>query len=306
MNPVADYLRPDVIQQVSRLDLRARFIVEGFLAGLHSSPSGGQTVEFREHRKYAAGDDPRTIDWKVFARTDRLYVRQTAAESNLDCYLVMDVSASMGPVGFSHAQPVGALDKLQYAIHLAAALGYLIMRQGDAVGLGLVAGGGLQSLLPARSRRTDLGPLLSLLAGTQPQGGTGLAAGLTDLLARIAHRGIIVVFSDLLSDSAELCQAFARVRFRGHELIVMHVLDAAEVAFPYEAPVRLVDPESDYWLEVDGGAAAEYRRAVQRWRTEWRASLAALRSDYVPLDTSAPFDRSLVEFLSRRSRSRGG
>lgn len=307
MNSLSQYLRPDIIQQVSRLDLRARFIVEGFLAGLHASPIGGQAVEFREYRKYTPGDDPRAIDWKVFARTDRLYVRQTAAESSLDCYLVVDASASMGRVGFEDLAPTApVLDKLQYAIHLAAAIGYLVTRQGDAVGLAVIGANGLQTFLPPRSRRADLAALLGVLAATAPEGGTSLATGLHELLARIAHRGMIVIMSDLIADTEALRQSLTHARFRGHDLIVMHILDVAEARFPYDAPVRLEDPESGEWLEVDGGAAIDYLVAVQEWRDWWSTNLAALRGDYVPLDTSMPFDRSLVEFLARRRRSNAG
>ncbi|MFH1748627.1 MAG: DUF58 domain-containing protein, partial [Planctomycetota bacterium] len=155
MASLAKYLDPEVIQQVSRLDLRARFIVEGFLAGLHRSPFQGFSVEFSEHRKYTQGDDLRAIDWNVFARTDRLFVRKYNAETHLECHLVVDASASMGYVGMlgPAARPSGqSAGKLMYAIHLAAALGYLVISQQDAVGLAVI-GEQLEDFLPARSKR---------------------------------------------------------------------------------------------------------------------------------------------------------
>lgn len=305
MTSLTRYLDPEVIQQVARLDLRARFIVEGFLAGLHASPFHGFSVEFSEHRKYAQGDDVRAIDWNVFARTDRLFVRKYNAETQLDCHLLVDASASMGYVGLSGPgggptrPPAG---KLLYAIHLAAALGYMITRQQDAVGLAVV-GAGLQKFLPARSRQQHLIQILATLAAVQPRGPTGLAEGIHQVLAQIPHRGLIVLLSDLLTDQKRLLEALHHIRFRGHDLIVMHVLDAAEVHFPFEGSLRLEDPETRQTLVADAAAVRpRYLRAIAAWRDELRRRLVEARIDYLPLDTSVPFDKALVEFLIQRSR----
>ncbi len=303
---LTQYLDPEVVQQVARLDLRARLIVEGFLAGLHASPLQGFSVEFSEHRKYVAGDDLRTIDWNVFARTDRLYVRRYNAETHLECYLLVDASASMGPVGLTgagglmSAPPPAA--KLLYAIHLAAALGYLVTRQQDAVGLA-VLGADLQQFLPARSRRQHLVQLLATLSAVQPGGTTGLARSVAAALAHIPHRGLVVLLSDLLTDADEVLEALHHVRFRGHDLIVMHVLDAAEVRFPFTGSLRLEDPETGETMVADAAAVApRYLEAVQRWRELLRTRLAAARADYLALDTGMPFDKALVEFLVQRAR----
>ena len=306
MSSLARYLDPELIQQVSRLDLRARFIVEGFLAGLHRSPFQGLSTEFSEHRKYVKGDDLRTIDWNVLARTDRIYVRKYQAETHLDCHLLVDTSASMGFVGdpHDHAEIADHTNKLDYAIHLAAALGYLVTKQQDAVGLG-VLGDGLQTLLPPRARRTDLFQLLATLAAVKPAGPTGLAAGIHAAMDRIAHRGLVVIFSDLLTETEAVLQALHHVRFRGHDLIVMHVLDAAEVRFPFEGAARFEDPESGFALSASAeGVRSAYLAALTQWRAELRARIAALRADYLPLDTSIRFDKALVEFLVQRSRRR--
>jgi uncharacterized protein (DUF58 family) len=317
VNPLARYLDPEVIQQVSRLDLRARFIVEGFLAGLHASPFHGFSVEFSEHRKYVKGDDPRTIDWKVFARTDRLFVRKYQAETHLACHLLVDASASMGFVGLLGSalgavrvgdegrrpspQPAG---KLLYAIHLAAALGYLVTHQQDAVGLGVI-GNGLERMLPARARRQHLIEVLAALACVVPRGPTGLARGVHEALARIPHRGLIVLISDLLTDTPAVLDALHHICFRGHDLIVMHVLDAAETQFPFEGSVRLEDPETGQTLVAEAAAVrARYLAAVAAWRGELRERITAARADYVPLDTAMPFDKALVEFLIQRRRRR--
>ncbi|MFQ5807271.1 MAG: DUF58 domain-containing protein [Phycisphaerae bacterium] len=306
MSSLARYLDPEVIQQVSRLDLRARFIVEGFVAGLHRSPFLGLSTEFSEHRKYVQGDDLRTIDWNVYARTDRVYVRKYQAETHLDCHLLVDASASMGYVGeVKPPRDAGATaSKLDYAIHLAAALGYLVTKQQDAIGLG-VLGEGLQTLLPPRSRRADLVQLLATLAAIKPRGRTGLATGIHDALQRIPHRSVIVVLSDLLTDTAQTLEALHHVRFRGHDLIVMHILDVAEVRFPFEGAVRLEDPETGAALEAEAeGVRTRYVEALADWRAELRDRISALRGDYVPLDTSVKFDKALVEFLIQRSRRR--
>jgi len=305
LSNLARFLDPQIIQQVSRLDLRARFIVEGFLAGQHRSPFQGLSVEFSEHRKYVHGDDLRTIDWNVFARTDRFYVRKYAAETHLDCTLLVDTSASMGYVGEPHAAgETEDASKLLYAVHIAAALGYLVIRQQDRIGLGII-GEGLSTLLPPHSRKSDLVRLLATLAAASPGGKTGLARGIHEVLQRIPHRGLIVLFSDLLTDSEATAEALHHVRFRGHDLIVMHILDSAELRFPFEGSLRLEDPESGETLVTDAlGARDKYLDAVAQWRRQLQDRISAIRGDYVPLDTSMPFDKALVEFLLQRSRRR--
>ena len=180
--PAERYLKPEVIQTVSRLDLRARFIVEGFMAGLHASPFHGFSVEFSEHRRYAQGDDPKDIDWMAFAKTDRLYVKKYQAETNITGWLLMDLSESMG---YTHAQ---TLTKLDYCICLAAAMGYLMIHQQDPVGL-VTFGDELRASLPARSKRKQLGDLLAVLAAAEPTGGTDVGGALKKVAAMARHRG---------------------------------------------------------------------------------------------------------------------
>jgi uncharacterized protein (DUF58 family) len=303
MSNLSQYLDPHVIQQMGRLDLRARFIVEGFIAGLHSSPFHGLSLEFSEHRKYAQGDDLRTIDWNVFARTDRLFVRKHHAETRLACHLLIDASASMGHVGGETRDPaVGTMEKLEYAVHLAAALGYLVTRQQDAIGLGLI-GEQLDTFIPAHARRRHLLHLIAELSKAAPKGGTGLAAGIHAAMERIPHRGLIIVLTDLLTEQKAAMEALHHVRFRGHDLILMHILDAAEARFEFEGDVRLEDPESGETLVTDADSVRErYVEALERWRRELSDKLAAIRADYVSLDTSTPFDKALVEFLVQRTR----
>src|SRR5437588_7574557 len=187
------YLRPEVIRQVARLDLRAKFIVEGFLAGLHASPYHGFSVEFSEHRKYVPGDDVRDIDWNVYAKTDKYYLRKYEAETNLTGYLVMDLSASMA---YTYRQQ---LTKFEYAICLAAALGYLMIHQQDPVGL-VTFDTHIRTALPPRSKRAQLGNILGLLANLKPAGKTDIPACLHQLAAMLRQRSLVMLFSDLLAD----------------------------------------------------------------------------------------------------------
>jgi uncharacterized protein (DUF58 family) len=194
------------------------------------------------------------------------------------------------------------MTKLEYAVHLTAAIGYLITKQQDAVGLGVI-GDGLNSFIPAAGRRTHLAHLLSELANIEPSGRTGLASGIEAALRRIPHRGLVILMSDLLTDSDAVAEALSQIRFRGHDLIVMHVLDAMEVTFDARGAVKLVDPESGASLTIRADSARErYDRAVADWRRDLEGRIGTLRADYVPLDTAMPFDKALIEFLVQRSR----
>ena len=194
------YLRPEVIRQVARLDLRAKFIVEGFLAGLHASPFQGFSVEFCEHRKYVPGDDLKDLDWTVYAKTDKYYVKKFQAETNLTGYLVMDLSGSMA---YTYRQE---LTKFEYAICLAAALGYLMIHQQDPVGL-VTFDTPIRASLPPRSKRSQLGNILSVLANLKPAGQTDVAACLHQLAAMIRSKSLVMLFSDLLTDPEPVIRA---------------------------------------------------------------------------------------------------
>src|SRR3954469_17797360 len=194
------YLRPEVVRQVARLDLRAKFIVEGFLSGLHASPFQGFSVEFSEHRKYTPGDDIKDLDWNVYAKTERYYVKKFRAETNLTGYLAMDLSASMA---YTYRQE---LTKFEYAICLAAALGYLIIHQQDPVGL-VTFDTRIQASLPPRSKRTHLGTILAVLANLKPAGQTDVAQCLHQLAAMIRSKSLVMIFSDLLTDPGPVMHA---------------------------------------------------------------------------------------------------
>src|SRR5437870_10634962 len=194
------YLRPEVIRQVARLDLRAKFIVEGFLAGLHASPFHGFSVEFSEHRKYVPGDDLKDLDWNIFAKTDKFYIKKFEAETNVTGYLVMDLSASMA---WTYRQE---LTKFEYGICLAAALGYLMIHQQDPVGL-ITFDTAIRASLPPRSKRSHLGSMLSVLANLKPAGTTDLAASMHQLATVIRSKSLVMIFSDLLTDPDPVLRA---------------------------------------------------------------------------------------------------
>src|SRR5688500_16216836 len=236
--PAAEqYLKPEVIRQIARLDLRAQFIVKGFLQGLHASPFHGFSVEFSEHRKYSQGDDPKDIDWLVYAKTDKYCVKKFEAETNITGYLVMDLSRSMAYT-YRHQ-----LTKFVYAICLTAALGYLMIHEQDPVGL-IAFDEQIRSSLRPRSTPTKSGNVLSLLANLKPAGKTEIAKSLVQIASMLKHRSLVMLFSDLLAEPEPIFHALRRLRHGGHDVILFHVLDEAEVHFPFEGLVELEEPET--------------------------------------------------------------
>ncbi|MEI8229339.1 MAG: DUF58 domain-containing protein [Planctomycetota bacterium] len=297
MRAVEEYLKPAVVRQIARLDLRAQFIVRGFLQGLHASPYQGFSVEFSEHRKYTAGDDPKGIDWLVYAKTDKHYVKKFEAETNITGYLAIDTSASMA---YTYRQQ---LTKLDYSISLAAALCWLMIHQQDPCGL-MTFDDRLHASLPARSRRSQIAQVLSVLAKVKPSGKSDIAKSLVQVAAMLRHRSLVMIFSDLLADPAPIHDALLRLRHRGHDVILFHVLDEAEVKFPFEGMVEFTEPEALDRLVVDADSARrQYVASMEGFRDDYRRFCLHSGVDYVPLDTSLQFDRALMEYLvSRRNR----
>ena len=296
MRTAESYLRPDVIQQVQRLDLKARFIVEGFLAGLHDSPYHGFSLEFSEHRKYVAGDDPALIDYAAWARTDKYYIRKFQAETNLACYLLVDQSASMD---YASGE---AMTKLEYSVCLAAALGYLMTRQQDAVGL-VTFDEKITHFVPPKSSRAQLTSILSVLA--QKPGGrtTAVADVLHQVAGRIRKRSLMVLFSDLLDDTERVIEALHHLRYRGHDLVVFHVLDEAEAHLGMTGPIDLEDPETGQRVMTDPESIrADYLARLEEFKNRFRRELEGQRADFVAVDTSTPFDKALVSFLLNRRK----
>ena len=293
--PTAEqYLKPEVIQSVARLDLRAKFIVEGFLSGLHASPFHGFSVEFSEHRRYTQGDDLKDIDWLVYAKTDRYYVKKYQAETNITGYLLMDLSESMA---YTYRQQ---LSKFEYSICLSAALAYLMIHQQDPVGV-VTFDEKIRASLPARSKRTQLANILSLLAKARPTGPTEIARNLRQVAAMVRHKSLMMLFSDLLTDPQPVIDAIRLLRYAGHDVIVFHVLDEAEVHFPFSGMLDLRDPETNETMVVDAqGIQADYLEEVRKLRALYKKELRTAGADFVEIDTSMRFDKALVEYLSQR------
>lgn len=288
------YLRPDVIQQVQRLDLKARFIVEGFISGLHGSPFHGFSVEFSEHRKYTPGDDIRMIDWSVYGKTDRYYIKKFEAETNLDSYLLVDCSGSMD---FALG---GRMTKMDYAICLAAAMGYLMVNQQDSVGL-FTFDEKVRSYLPPKTKRTHLINILGQLARTKPHGRTGLAAALHDIAGRIKKRSLIVLLSDLLDEQENVLKALHHLRFRGHDMIIFQVLDQSEVTFEFDGLVRFEDPETGESVDANPRAIqASYLEELRLFIDEYKKQCQLVRADFTTVHNGMTFDKALIEFLVQR------
>ncbi|PHS08832.1 MAG: DUF58 domain-containing protein [Blastopirellula sp.] len=294
MSAIESYLKPEVIRQISRLDLRAQFLVKGFMQGLHASPYHGFSVEFSEHRRYEPGDDPKDIDWLVYAKTDRYYVKKFEAETNITGYLVMDLSRSMG---YTYRQE---MTKFDYCISLAAALCYMMVHQQDPVGL-VTFDTKIRTSLPPKSKRQQFGNVLSLLANLKPTGDTDIAHSLSQLAAMLKHKSVVMIFSDLLGDPDMVMQSLYRLRHRHHDVILFHVLDEAEVTFPFDGMVELEDPESLEKIKVDANNyRADYLKELEEFRGKYRSECFQSGIDYVELDTSMQFDKALLEYLIRR------
>lgn len=295
------YLLPAVLQKVARLDLKAKFLVEGFFAGMHESPYKGFSVEFSDHRKYTHGDELRQIDWKVYGRTDRYYVKRFQAETNMECHIILDKSASMDYE--PRTVPDRFMTKFEYSIALSAALGYLMILQQDAVGL-ITFDSEVRDYVKPGSKRSHLGNILSLLANTKPSKKTDVAGSLHQAAGMFKKRGLVVILSDLLEDPEKLDDALAHLRYRGHDCIIFHILDAAEANFPFEGPMMFYDPETSGRLKVDADAVrADYLAAISAFVEGLRRRCTNRGIDYVQLDTSVAFDAALTSFLVNRRKN---
>ena len=287
------FLHPEAIRRISRLDLRARHVVEGFLAGMHRSPYFGQSVEFVQHRQYAWGDDLRYVDWKVWARQDRFYVKQFEEDTNLRCTLVVDVSASMqyGSRG---------MNKYEYAATIAACLAYLVLRQQDAIGC-VTFDESVRSTVPPRTRRSHLDSILQALDTSPPRNKTDLGPILRALAESLPRRGMVVLISDLLVPRAGLLSGLKLLSGRGHDLLVFHVLDDDELDFPFSGPTRFEGLETAEQLPCNPRALREgYLEALQAYLEEVRRGCLAHQADYMLVRTSQPLDAVLVTFLNNR------
>ena len=291
------FLDPAVVARLGTLELKARTIVEGFLTGLHRSPFKGFSVEFAEYRQYIPGDDLSTIDWKVYARSDRFYVKKFEEETNLDCHLMLDVSGSMG-YGGHHA-----MTKFQYGACLAASLAYLMNRQRDAVGL-TAFDEDIVTMLPSSSRTGHLRAVLLTLDRLKTGQRTNVSKPLHMLADSLSKRGMVVLISDLLDDPESVIRGLKHFQFRGTDVIVFHILDPDEVEFPFDRATRFEDLETqDEVMAVPGVVRDHYLQEIGSLIERYRRDLGSAGIDYQLLTTNHPLELALMSYLSTRARS---
>lgn len=301
MNPTdtKKYLDPRVLDKIMRLDVRARLVVEGFITGMHRSPYHGLAVEFASHREYVPGDDLKHVDWKVWSRTDRWYIKEYEEETNLRCTILLDCSKSMR---YGEHAP-GRISKFDYAATAAASLAFLLQRQQDAVGL-VTFDNDVRANLPPGTHPNHVKLLVHELEQTEPDYRSDVADVFRRLAEQIRRRGIIVLISDLFVDLATLHRALEDFRHRRHEVVVFHVMHSDELEFPFQDNTRFRGLELPEELMVEPRALrASYLEAVGRFRDAVRKDCAAAGIDYVLLDTDQPLDVALSAYLAFRRRT---
>jgi uncharacterized protein (DUF58 family) len=288
------------LSAVADLELVSKRIVDGTIAGLHRSPFHGYSAEFSQYRHYRPGDDLKYIDWKLFARTDRLYTKQFRETTNLLAQIAVDTSASMDYAG------ADGVTKFQYARLLAAAMAHLVSRQGDAIGLVTYADG-IGQYLPSRGGQVHLRAVLLALGRAAPGGGTNTAAALARTIDLLKRRGLLVILSDLYDEDDAVERAIMRAAHVGHETIVFHVLTREELTLPFRGDVEIADPESGRTVTTNGAASARaYREAFSAFLERWRDRCARHHVDYVRVFTDMPLDGALRAYLRRRTLGTGG
>lgn len=294
---VSQYFDPTTLQKITRLELRAQHVVEGFMSGLHRSPYFGNSVEFRQHREYVAGDDLRHVDWKVWAKQDRYYIKQYEEDSNLRATMLVDVSASMR-YGF------GALTKRDYAATLAVSLSYLLLRQQDATGC-LAFDESVRDAVPQRTQRNHLDAIISTLETNRPRKKTDISEILRHAASAYPKRGMMVLISDLLVDADALINGLQMLGTRGHDVMVFQVLDDDELDFPFKGPTRFEGIETLDHLTCNPRALREgYLEALHEHLDKIRRGCAQRGIGYSLLRTSQPLDSALAAFLNERMRMR--
>lgn len=320
------YLIPSVIARLANLELKAKQVVEGFMAGLHKSPYHGFSVEFTEHRQYMPGDDLKNLDWKVFAKTKRYYVKQFEEETNLKSFILLDVSKSMtfnsktndrkdtnstGRIFDKFRKkkktgvenPInGKISKLEYASYLAASLAYLMVLQRDAVSL-TTYDTGIRKYIPPHSTKTNLKLILKELSGVKAQYETGTAVSLNEIAERIKKRGLVIVISDFFDKQNEVINALKHFRYNKNEVIIFQILDPVELSFLEGNPMTIVDMETREELYSQPFAVQKsYKEAMKEFIGTYKSECRKNNIDYVLLTTDTPFDISLLKYLNKRSR----
>lgn len=296
MAGITDLLTPEAMRKLETLVLRSRYVVEGFRAGMHASPLKGASVEFADHRQYVKGDNLRNLDWKVFGRTERYYVKRFEEETSLRTHVVIDGSASMGFAAD------GRITKYQYACRLAAALGYIVSRQQDALGL-TIFDQEIRAHVPARSGSRHLRHFVELLAAHSPEKPTDTGRSLHALAEMISRRGLIVLVSDLFDNPDAIFRAIAHFRKKMHDVILLQVLDPCELDLSIDRVAEFIDMETGEKLELDPALARmAYRQELQSAIDECREKCAVLNVDYRLVSTAESFEDFIAQYLVERRR----
>jgi uncharacterized protein (DUF58 family) len=297
---VQRFLDPKVLSRISNLQLIAKTVVTGFVMGLHRSPQTGVSIDFTEYRPYSPGDDPRGIDWNVYARSDRHYLKKYRGETNTEVYLVVDASASMG-YRSHNGHPTG-LSKFEYASYMAASLAHFVTDQRDSAGL-VLFDTEIREAIPARSRRGQLLRILHALDRAKPGQGTDLAGSLHHVRQFLHRRCIVILISDFYEVPDKAMNAIRELQFGGNDLILFHLLDPAELRFSLESPALLEDSETGESMEIIPQAVAkQYQRLLEEHITALGQQSRSARMDYRLLDTGQPLDYALFTYLSARHR----
>ncbi|MBD3234951.1 MAG: DUF58 domain-containing protein [candidate division Zixibacteria bacterium] len=295
-----DYLRflePEIVSKLQSLEMRARLVVEGFIIGLHRSPYHGFSVEFAEHRQYMPGDPIRNIDWKVYGKTDRYYVKQFEEETNLKCYIVLDCSASM-----NYSSKSKWLTKFDYGRQLAASLAYLMLKQQDAVGL-LTFDEKIRRFIPARMARPHLNILLKEMDAAEPSSKTDSGSAFHELADRVKRRGLVIIISDLLDDYEKIISGIKHFRHKKHEVVVFRILDPREEDFNFPFEARFKDMETG---EIILTNPHQIKEAYQKQFTEFTENLKSETRrglvDFNTFITTDTFDKALFSYLAKREK----
>jgi len=289
-----NYFDPLVLARLSNLYLKARWVVEGIMSGIHRSRSKGFSVEFEEHREYSPGDEIRRIDWKALGKTDKYFIKETEDETNLRAHLILDVSASMD-------YSSNGISKFAYGCILTASLAYLILKQQDAAGL-VTFSNRIESFIPPRAKRGYLMEILHALEGQTPSGETALGKILQEIAGKINRRGLVILISDLLDEPEDILEGLRLFRFKGSDVIVFHLLDAAELDLPFDGNILFEDTENTHLrVTADPQAIRQvYRKVVEEFTGHLRKQCQERSIDYQLLSTSTPLDQALVSYLSWR------
>ena len=290
------FLEPEALARVKNLSLVARGVVEGFISGLHASPYKGFSIEFAEHREYVPGDDPRHLDYKMLARTERLYIKQYEEETNMRVQILLDTSGSMN---YRHSAKI---TKLEYGCYLTAVLSYLMIRQQDSVGL-TTFDTEIRLDMPPRGSPRHFNEMMRQLEAIQPGGETDIAATLHRLANRFKRRCLIVLISDLYDEPEEVMRGLHHFRHRRHEVIVFHVFDKAELELPFKDTIAFHDLETDERIQIDPAYVREaYLELIRQFTETYRRECAESQIDYIMTDTSVPYDFMLSRYLAKRNR----